>query len=60
MHFEIQAMKAAIFVWMESILLGHIYHMINNDSITGYTVKNNHRSLWSKRSNRKSVFSNTY
>jgi hypothetical protein len=29
--------------WMESILLGHIYHMIN-DSITGHIVKNNHRS----------------
>jgi len=30
--------------WTDSILLGHIYHMINNDSITGHTVKNNHRS----------------
>ena len=26
------------------MLLGHIYHMINNDSITGHTVKNNCRS----------------
>jgi len=25
---------------MESILLGHIYHMINNNYITGHTVKN--------------------
>jgi hypothetical protein len=29
--------------WMESILLGHIYHMINNDSSTGHIIKNNHR-----------------
>jgi len=31
---------------MESILLGRIYHEINNDSIKGHTVKNiyNHRS----------------
>ena len=28
--------------WMESILLGNIYHIINSDSITGHTVKNNH------------------
>jgi len=25
-------------------LLGHIYHMINNDSITGHAVKHNRRS----------------
>jgi hypothetical protein len=25
-------------IWMESVLLGHIYHMINNDSISGHTV----------------------
>ena len=30
--------------WMESILLGHIYHMNSNDFITGHTVKNNGRS----------------
>ena len=29
---------------MESILLGHIYHMINNDSMIGHTVKNNSMS----------------
>jgi len=29
---------------MESILPDYMYHMINNDSITGHTVKNNHRS----------------
>ena len=28
----------------ESILLGHIYDMITNDSMTGHTVKNNRRS----------------
>jgi len=29
---------------MESILIGHIYHMINNDSSTGHIIKNNRRS----------------
>jgi len=28
----------------ESILLGHIYDMITNDSMTGHIVKNNRRS----------------
>jgi hypothetical protein len=28
-------------LWMEWILIGHIYHMINNDSITDHTVKIN-------------------
>jgi len=32
MLFEIQAMKAAIFKESESILLGHIYYMINHRS----------------------------
>jgi hypothetical protein len=42
--FAIQAVKAAILFLDDSILLGHIYHMINNDSIIGHTVKNNHMS----------------
>jgi hypothetical protein len=31
--------------WMESILLGHIYHMVNNDLITCHTGKNNRWSF---------------
>ena len=53
-------MNAAIFFWTDSILLGHIYHMINNDSITGHTVKNNHRSRDPEMANKKRVFRNTY
>ena len=44
MLFEFQAMKAAICFWMESILLCHIHHMINNDYIAGHTVKINRGS----------------
>jgi hypothetical protein len=43
MLFEIQVMKVAIFFFSRSQYC-HIYHMINNDSITGYIVKYNHRS----------------
>ena len=49
-----------VFGMEESILLGHIYHMINDDCITGHTVKFNHRSRDQKRANRKRVLCNTY
>ena len=42
--FEIQAIKAPFCFWMKLMLLCHIYHMINNDSITDQTVENNRRS----------------
>jgi hypothetical protein len=35
--------KRPFWFWMESILLNHIYHMINTDSITDHTIKNYHR-----------------
>ena len=38
---------------MESILLGHIYHMISNDSITCHTVKKQAQVTWFKRTNSK-------
>jgi len=44
MLFEIPTMEAAIFFLDGVNISGHIYYMINNDSITGHTVKNNHRS----------------
>ena len=37
---KFKSLKRPLCFWMESILLGHVYHMINNDSITGHTVNN--------------------
>ena len=44
MLFEVKAMKVAIFFLDESILLGHIYHVINNTLIAGHTIKINYCS----------------
>jgi hypothetical protein len=45
--FEIQTMKADI-LFLDGVNIArsylHLYLMINNDSITGHTVKNNRRS----------------
>ena len=40
MLYEIQSMKAAI-LFLDGV---NIYYMINHDSITGHTVKNDRRS----------------
>jgi hypothetical protein len=39
--FEIQAMETPFCFWMESILLGHIYHMSDCQlKITGHVIQN--------------------
>lgn len=41
-------MKVAFLFLDEAILLGHIYDMINDDSITGHAVKYNHSPRFPK------------